>query len=382
MTPKASAYSKRCTNAIDFWRGFALVNILISHMPMNAFERLTLRHYSLSDAELFVFLAGWSLRVSLRGDAKPTTETARLMLRRAFRLYKTQIGVTFAALAIFALAAHMLADPSILRWGKVDFLLDQPVRGTIGLLTLTQQMQYFDIMPLYIVLSVLSPLVILANRRSPWLLLGGSATIWIIADLLRLNLPVWPAEGRWFFDPFAWQLCYVFGFVLAGDEAPRRLARAASAICFWPAVTIVVVGAVAAALHLSPDATLADFSLTSFLFSKTYLGPARALHFLALLIATCGIYPLIEQKLHIVARVGSLIGRNALPVFAAATLISLVGRIEKYIFGKAPLLDLCVVLTGILLLIVIARASEWRRLKSTQKRASSLFGAFAPQSPA
>jgi hypothetical protein len=366
MTPNAATNPRRSPNAIDFWRGFALVNIFLSHIPMNAFERLTHRHYSLSDAELFVFLAGWSLRLSVKDGARPTRVVVRQMSRRALRLYKTQIAVTLVALTILALAGCLLGDPSVPRWGNAGALIDEPVRAILGLLMLSQQMQYFDIMPLYIVLSMAAPLLILANRRSPWLLLAASTAIWATAGLLRLDFPSWPTEGHWFFNPLAWQLCFVLGFVLAGEEAPARFARAAAVQCFWPAVAIAVVGGATVAFRWAPDANIVDFSATSLLFSKTYVGPARALHFLSMLIACLGIYPRIERHARIVARVGSMMGRNALPVFVAATLLSLLGRIEKYVFGKAPLLDLCVVLAGVLVLVLTAWVTERRRLK--QKR--------------
>ena len=52
----------RAENAVDFWRGVALVMIFINHVPGNVFSYYTLRNYAISDAaELFVFLAGWSL---------------------------------------------------------------------------------------------------------------------------------------------------------------------------------------------------------------------------------------------------------------------------------------------------------------------------------
>ena len=50
----------RAENAVDFWRGVALVMIYINHVPGNVFSYYTLRNYAISDAaELFVFLAGW-----------------------------------------------------------------------------------------------------------------------------------------------------------------------------------------------------------------------------------------------------------------------------------------------------------------------------------
>ena len=59
-------------NAVDFWRGFALASIFINHIPGIWYERLTHRNFSISDsAELFVFLAGWSLGLLVgRRDAQ------------------------------------------------------------------------------------------------------------------------------------------------------------------------------------------------------------------------------------------------------------------------------------------------------------------------
>ena len=53
----------RQANAVDFWRGLALVFIFLNHIPGIYYSRFTHASYSLSDsADLFVFLAGWALR--------------------------------------------------------------------------------------------------------------------------------------------------------------------------------------------------------------------------------------------------------------------------------------------------------------------------------
>ena len=62
----------RTPNAVDFWRGIALITIFVNHIPGIYFERFTHRNVSFSDsAELFVFLAGWSLRLPGR---RPSAE--------------------------------------------------------------------------------------------------------------------------------------------------------------------------------------------------------------------------------------------------------------------------------------------------------------------
>jgi OpgC protein len=48
-------------DAIDFWRGFALLTIFADHMPYSVLAQVTHRNFGLSDAaEGFVFLSGMS----------------------------------------------------------------------------------------------------------------------------------------------------------------------------------------------------------------------------------------------------------------------------------------------------------------------------------
>ena len=62
----------REANAVDFWRGIALITIFINHVPGIYYARFTHANYSFSDsADLFVFLAGWSLRYIV-GSPQPT----------------------------------------------------------------------------------------------------------------------------------------------------------------------------------------------------------------------------------------------------------------------------------------------------------------------
>ena len=87
----------RQANAVDFWRGFALVSIFVNHIPGIFYERLTHRNLSISDsAELFVFLAGWSLGL-LVGSRKEQMTAARLVSRlggRALQIYAAQILIS------------------------------------------------------------------------------------------------------------------------------------------------------------------------------------------------------------------------------------------------------------------------------------------------
>jgi hypothetical protein len=102
----------RPANAIDFWRGFALVSIFINHIDGNFYSSLTHMNYSISDAaELFVFLAGWA--VCIVAGKLPTGAAIRKFLAGAGVIYAAQILVAAAAIAMLAIAAWALRDPAL-----------------------------------------------------------------------------------------------------------------------------------------------------------------------------------------------------------------------------------------------------------------------------
>lgn len=87
----------RAANAVDFWRGFALITIFIDHVPGLVYARYTMINFSVSDAaDLFVFLAGWSLRLMADGGGRPmpTRDLILRLLARALDLYAAQVLIT------------------------------------------------------------------------------------------------------------------------------------------------------------------------------------------------------------------------------------------------------------------------------------------------
>ena len=107
----------REANAVDFWRGLALVTIFINHIPGIYYERFTHRNYSMSDsADLFVFLAGWALRMAI-GRPEDPTPIRRVLYRvgnRIVTLYAAQITIVTIAIGMLAVAAVQLDNPLLL----------------------------------------------------------------------------------------------------------------------------------------------------------------------------------------------------------------------------------------------------------------------------
>ena len=106
----------------------------------------------------------------------------------------------------------------------LDFL-KQPDVTIIQALLLKFKPVNMDVLPLYIVLMLMFPPML-------WLLLRSAdgrarrfGRLYVIAWKFGLNLPAYP-EGDWYFNPFAWQLLFVFGAWCALGGAERLTVRA------------------------------------------------------------------------------------------------------------------------------------------------------------
>ena len=178
----------RQANAIDFWRGFALITIFINHVPGIYYTRFTHANYSLSDsADLFVFLAGWALRYVVGTPAAPAA-LWYLVLRlggRALTLYAAQILITMIAIAMLAGAAVLSENPLLLEWHNAAAVFQDPIPTHVGLALLTHQLGYFNILPLYVVLMLIAPLFVLIDRFAPHLVLPVSLTIYFVTLALQ-----------------------------------------------------------------------------------------------------------------------------------------------------------------------------------------------------
>jgi hypothetical protein len=353
----------RKPNEIDFWRGFALVTIFVNHIPGIYFERFSFRNVSLSDsAELFVFLAGWSLRLQVGGSAAYMSP-GRIFLRlsgRAVNVYVAQLVITEIALALLAGASLLLDAPFLLDWHNASGVFREPVETHVGLVFLLHQLGYFNILPLYVVLMSGAPFLALAARYLPWAVVPVSLAIYVATLATGYNLPTWPVEGTWFLNPFAWQLIFVLGFVLGGNNGLGAFARRYRRYIFWCALPIVAAAAFVGLTHYSPEPLNVPDPKLFFVFDKTFLSPARLLDMLALTAVFAGSFGVINRFLPRCCRYFSLLGRNSLTVFCIASLLSLVGQILRFVYGGIIATDTIMLMLGLVIMGMAAWISEWR----------------------
>ncbi|MDP2355285.1 MAG: OpgC domain-containing protein [Beijerinckiaceae bacterium] len=353
----------RPPNEIDFWRGYALIAIFINHVPGIFYEQFTHRNFGFSDsAELFVLLAGWSLRAMV--DRSPDLQPVRLVLRigsRAVTLYIAQQVITVMAIAMIAATALLTQTNLVLQWNNAAAVFAEPVTANIGLVLISHHLGYFDILPLYIVLMWMAPVMAVLYRVSPAVLLAASGGLYVATLYTGFNLPTWPVEGRWYFNPFAWQFVFAIGYMLGGPGPSQRIVQKYRLSVRIFGVLFVIGSLFAATYGWYPDWLTAPEPAAFFVVDKTFQTPLRLLHVLALVATFGGSFYFIIKYARPVARYCSMLGRNSLNVFCVGSLLSLSGQISRFVLSESLWVDTMVLILGLVLLSMTAWVSEWRQ---------------------
>jgi hypothetical protein len=354
----------RAPNAIDFWRGFALVSIFINHVPGIFFDKFTHRAVSISDsAELFVFLAGWSLSYVIGGVNRPTPmhQVVFRLGGRAVTLYAAHMMIVIMAIAILALTSRVLDNPLLLEWHNAAAVFYRPVETHIGIALLSHQLGYFDILPLYVALMLVAPLLAVIDRLVPHLLLPASFALYLTSLAVPLTIPAWPIDGQWFFNPLTWQFIFVLGLMLGRDRGLGGWARRHIVALRWVAVPIVIAGTIFVQTGGSwIDPTTVPEPKLLFINGKTFATPIRIIQFLALVAVVSIVYPYIAPAVPRVAGFLAMLGRNSLEVFCAGSLLSLVCQILRYALPGGVWLDTLLVAGGVALMGMVGWLTEWR----------------------
>jgi hypothetical protein len=203
---------------LDFFRGIALMMIFVTHIPGNFYTRLTVQNVGFSDAaEMFVLIAGMSAYFAF-GRPLLGQEIARGTLTlygRVWQLYVTHMTMFVVVLGISAYAAIEFRDETYLENLGFEVFVAEPTVAIVRAVTLTFLPNYLDILPLYIVLLAAIPLMALMLRVHVGALLAAAIGLYLAARLWQFNLPNFQSSRVWFFNPFAWQLLFVIGFVVA-----------------------------------------------------------------------------------------------------------------------------------------------------------------------
>ena len=203
---------------VDFFRGLALIFIFIDHIPDNRWSYWTLKNFGFADAsEVFVLLSGYSAALayglgSQHGPLRPSFQRA---FRRAGVIYAWHIAIFAVSAVMLYAAAQLFNKPAYVNNIALQYLTADPLTWTLRALTLTYQPNQMNILPLYVVLMLWFPVMLLLFRRGVLVSLGVSLAIWAIANIYKMNLPAYDTGKGWYFNPFAWQLLFTTGAAAA-----------------------------------------------------------------------------------------------------------------------------------------------------------------------
>jgi len=366
LTP--SAMTRRWE--LDALRGLMLVLMTLTHLPTAVANPLGQPLGHVSAAEGFVMLSGYmaGMVYTLRARRDGVPEMREAFLRRALKIYACQ-----AALLVFLFTVvgfiDLFTDETAIG-NLTSFFHQDPVAAVFGAALLLYNPPLLDILPMYIVFMLASPVLLMHGLHQGWNgILLGSLLLWFASQfgfggwLYELavdltDLPV-PPEETGSFAMFAWQFLWVLGLWM-GATAATRPGHAPP----FPRAMVVVAAVFAAVCfvwrHAVGQVPFGDHSPLNLLFDKWYLGPLRLLDFLALMILAMRFGPWLKQHLPRL-RFLEVFGAASLTVFCVHLMLALVALalVGESRPGRAPWIDPVVLGVSFAVLYGVARVQQW-----------------------
>ncbi len=357
---------------LDFFRGLGMFIILIAHITKNPWTLWIPARFGFSDAtEMFVFCSGMASALAFGAvfaRAGWLMGTLRI-LHRIWQVYWVHLGV-FLVTLVLMLALNMtgIFPRDEVAALNLNHFIFNTGPNLIGLLTLTYVPNYFDILPMYLVILALIPVMMALARLDVRLALLASVALWV-AGTAGLNIPaeLWftkPTGRVWFFNPFAWQLVFFTGFALMAGWLPAPPVRRS---LVWLAAAIVILSVPFAWGKISSQIEVIREVRRNAapLFEKTDFGILRYVHFLALAyLAWVAVGPQ-GVRLRQSGRIGDVIGlicsvgQQSLAVFAASMVLARVLGAMLSLAGNGALAACLVNLTGFALIIAVAKIAAY-----------------------
>ncbi|WP_407112278.1 OpgC domain-containing protein [Bradyrhizobium sp. LMG 9283] len=352
---------------LDLFRGVANWAIFLDHIPDNVVNWITTRNYGFSDAaDLFVFISGYTASFVY----------ARMMLERGFIVGATRLTKRVWQLYVAHIILFVIYIASIsylaLRFGDSEMINEFNVAGLVDNATETLRQGLFlrfkplnlDVLPLYIVLMGLFPPVLWFMLRKPDLTMVLSIVLWLAARHFGWNLNAYPA-GQWYFNPYCWQVLFVFGAWCAMGGARRSMTLINSPITLWVclgyllfALVMTMAGRFPALGGMFPEWLFSAFNPND----KTNLAPYRFLHFVVIVILVIRFVP--KEWPGLEWRVFDpliVCGQQSLAVFCVGVFLSFVGHFELSMSSGSLLAQIFVSIAGIAIMTTVAYYISWSK---------------------
>jgi hypothetical protein len=346
---------------LDLFRGVGLWMIFLDHIPHDVVSWLTLRNYGFSDAaEFFVFISGY-LAGFIYGPiikAGHFLSALKRLWKRAMEMYVAHIMLFLIFTAQIARTVRRFDNPLYEDEFNVHNFLEHPDILIGQALTLRYKPVNLDVLPLYITLIATAPFMLWAMVRRPNLTLLASVILYIFARIFDWNFASYPPGSTWYFNPFAWQMLFIFaawcgtgGVNQIWPIVQSRLALIAALIWIAFAFLIVMTWHIAALDALVPKWMIKII----YPIDKTDLDMFRFTHFLALALIVSRYVPHDWAPLKFKwLRPAIMCGRHSLPIFCFGVFLSFAAHWVLMQYTRGVWEQLVVSAVGILTMIFIA----------------------------
>jgi hypothetical protein len=345
---------------LDLFRGLALWLIFLAHIPGNIISKFVPYHYGFSDAaEMFIFVSGYA-SAYVYGQMMQQHEfvaSAAYILNRAFHLYVAQIFlfvVFVGEIAFFSHGTDTFDDAM-----NVRIFHEQPDAATLAVLRLKFMPVNMDVLPVYIVLLVGFPPMLWLLRRMPVLAFAASALLYLLANVINLNLSAFP-RGSWYFNPLAWQFLFVLGAWCGLGGANWLWSFIRSPAVLGIAAAYVVFGLLVVAAWHTPTLSPYVPDWLEHPLGKTNLGFMRLAHFLAIAIIVVRCVPqnwppLTSRILRPVINCG----QHSLEVFCFGVILAFAGYVTVVGAPSSITAQILVPAFGIAAMIMLSALVSW-----------------------
>ena len=349
--------------------GIATWFLFLDHIPHNVVSLLTMRNFGFSGAvDLFVFVGGYTAAI-LYGRMmleRGFVVTATRIFKRLWQLYAAYIVLFVIYINLIGYVAGQSAAPALIGEFNVTGIVDHTIRTLIHGLLLRAKPLNLDVLQLFIVLMAVFPFVLFGMVRRPNVTAAASIGLYLAARQFDWNLSAFP-DGRWYLNPFCWQLLFVLGawLALSGTKQMRTLRtlqefpilRAAAWLYLLFAMAVTVAGKFPQP-GIVPDLLREVFGLND----RENLAPQRVFHILALAFLFAYMVPrdwsgFQWQTLQPVIKCG----QEWLAVFCAGVFLSFAGHLVLITGPDLLAMHVLVSLAGILIMTGVAYYVSWSK---------------------
>ena len=350
---------------LDLFRGLALWLIFLDHVPNNIVAWFTIRNYGFSDAtEIFIFISGYTAAF-VYGRAmieRGFIIAGARIWKRLWQIYVAHVFLFSIYIAEIAYVASSFENPLYAEeMNALDFLKNPDVT-IIQALLLKFKPANMDVLPLYIVLLMAFPPMLWLLIRKASVALALSVALYVLAWEFELNIESYPS-GHWYFNPFAWQLLFVFGAWCALGGAARLAPALRSPVTVWLATAYLAFAfGVTLTWYFPRLGFLIPHWLGEWMYpiDKTNLDVLRFAHFLALAALTVRFIPRDWPALQSPwLRPAVLCGQHSLEIFCLGVFLAFAAHFVMVEFYGGTAMQILMSMAGILIMTGTALLISW-----------------------